>query len=39
LHIDVSLGRIKIDAIDCLDGTPLVDIKPWIADIDIGTMQ
>lgn len=27
-------SRIGIDAIDCFDGTPLVDIKPWIATID-----
>ncbi|MDA5095446.1 tRNA (N6-threonylcarbamoyladenosine(37)-N6)-methyltransferase TrmO [Aliiroseovarius sp. KMU-50] len=27
-------NRIGIDAIDCFDGTPVVDIKPWIATID-----
>ncbi len=27
-------ARIGIDAIDCFDGTPVVDIKPWIASID-----
>lgn len=27
--------RIGIDAIDCYDGTPVVDIKPWIETIDI----
>ena len=32
--IDESAGRIEIDAIDCVDGTPLVDIKPWLATID-----
>ena len=29
LSIDQAAGRIAIDAIDCLDGTPLLDIKPW----------
>jgi len=34
LDIDQSAGRLTIDAIDCLDGTPLVDIKPRIETID-----
>ena len=34
LEIDQATGRITIDAIDCVDGTPLIDIKPWIAGID-----
>ena len=34
LAVDMQDGVIEIDAIDCLDGTPLVDIKPWIASID-----
>lgn len=33
--IDLSRGRIDIDAIDCFDGTPLVDMKPWLATIDM----
>lgn len=28
-------NRIGIDAIDCFDGTPVVDIKPWLETIDI----
>ena len=32
--LDAEAGRLEIDAIDCLDGTPLVDIKPWIARVD-----
>lgn len=32
--IDHAAGRITIDAIDCLDGTPLLDLKPWLATID-----
>ncbi|MCF6197942.1 MAG: tRNA (N6-threonylcarbamoyladenosine(37)-N6)-methyltransferase TrmO [Hyphomicrobiaceae bacterium] len=35
LDIDKQTGKITIDAIDCLDGTPLIDIKPWIGDIDV----
>lgn len=34
LAVDQQAGTIEIDAIDCLDGTPLVDVKPWIAAID-----
>ena len=34
LAIDPAAGRIDIDATDALDGTPLVDIKPWIATVD-----
>lgn len=33
--IDPEAGTIEIDAIDCLDGTPLVDIKPWLPGIDM----
>ena len=34
LSIDVSAARIEIDAIDCLDGTPLLDIKPYLPSVD-----
>ncbi len=33
--LDLDAGRIGIDAIDCYDKTPLVDIKPWMPAIDI----
>lgn len=33
--LDEKTGRIGIDAIDCLDGTPVVDIKPWLETVDI----
>ncbi len=33
--LDAAAGRIGIDAIDCLDGTPVVDIKPWLETVDI----
>ncbi len=32
--LDPEAGTIGIDAIDCMDGTPLVDIKPWHETID-----
>lgn len=31
---DQDTGILGIDAIDCLDGTPLLDIKPWMERID-----
>lgn len=31
LAIDNATGRISIDAIDAIDGTPLVDLKPHMA--------
>ncbi len=34
LSLDPGKGVVEIDAIDCMDGTPLVDIKPWIESID-----
>lgn len=34
IDLDQNTGRITIDAIDCLNNTPLVDIKPWIATVD-----
>jgi len=34
LGIDQATGVIEIDAIDCMDGTPIVDIKPRFASID-----
>ena len=33
--LDQETGRFGIDAIDCLDGTPLVDLKPWLETVDI----
>jgi len=33
-RLDAAEGRLEIDAIDCLNGTPLIDIKPWFASID-----
>jgi len=33
--LDAAAGEIGIDAIDCFDRTPLVDIKPWLDTVDI----
>ncbi len=33
--LDAQTGELGIDAIDCFDRTPLLDIKPWKPGIDI----
>ena len=33
-RVDAEAGVLKIDALDCFDGTPLIDIKPWIETVD-----
>lgn len=33
--IDPASCTLTIDAIDCFDGTPLLDIKPWLPTVDI----
>ncbi|MGE0210179.1 MAG: tRNA (N6-threonylcarbamoyladenosine(37)-N6)-methyltransferase TrmO [Parvibaculaceae bacterium] len=35
LAVDRQNGIVSIDAIDALDGTPLIDIKPWLETTDI----
>jgi tRNA (Thr-GGU) A37 N-methylase len=35
LEIDVTKGVLQIDAIDAFEGTPVLDIKPWLASIDV----
>lgn len=35
LEVDAEAGVLRVDALDCFDGTPLVDIKPWIETVDI----
>lgn len=32
--LDPDSATIGIDAIDCFDGTPVVDIKPWLETVD-----
>ncbi len=34
LGLDIAAGRLELAAIDCLDGTPLIDVKPYIVGID-----
>lgn len=34
VSVDVASGLVGIDAIDVLDGTPVVDLKPYYASID-----
>ncbi|RWE96169.1 tRNA (N6-threonylcarbamoyladenosine(37)-N6)-methyltransferase TrmO [Mesorhizobium sp.] len=34
VSLDIDTGRIDIDAIDVLDGTPVFDIKPYFASTD-----
>ena len=39
VDVDQAAGRITIDAIDCLDCTPLLDIKPWFETLDVAPDQ
>jgi tRNA-Thr(GGU) m(6)t(6)A37 methyltransferase TsaA len=34
VSLDAAGGRLDLDAIDVLDGTPVIDIKPYFASID-----
>jgi putative methyltransferase, YaeB/AF_0241 family len=34
LSIDIDAGRVEIEQVDCLTGTPLLDIKPYFPSID-----
>lgn len=34
IALDVAAGLMTLDAIDVLDGTPVIDIKPYFASID-----
>jgi tRNA-Thr(GGU) m(6)t(6)A37 methyltransferase TsaA len=34
VSLDIEAGRIGLDAIDVLDGTPVIDIKPYYASVD-----
>lgn len=35
LSVDPASGVLQIDAIDAFDGTPVLDIKPWLASVDV----
>ena len=32
--IDINDGRLKIEDVDVVDGTPLLDIKPYVPEFD-----
>jgi tRNA-Thr(GGU) m(6)t(6)A37 methyltransferase TsaA len=32
---DPVTGRLSVDALDCLDGTPVLDVKPWLQSVDV----
>ncbi len=34
LSLDIAAGRLGLEAIDVLDGTPLIDIKPYLVSAD-----
>ena len=35
VEVDAEAGLLTIDALDCLDGTPVLDVKPWLATVDV----
>ena len=35
LACDAEAGTLDIDALDCIDGTPVLDIKPWRQGVDV----
>jgi tRNA (Thr-GGU) A37 N-methylase len=35
IGFDLAAGVLMLDAIDAFDGTPLLDIKPWLPSIDV----
>ncbi len=35
LACDQKTGRLDVDALDCLDQTPILDIKPWRSSVDV----
>jgi len=34
LSLDITSGRLDLEAIDVLDGTPIIDLKPYFASVD-----
>jgi len=34
LSLDAGRGLLEVDALDAFDGTPLIDLKPWVAAVD-----
>lgn len=39
LMLDASAGVLTLDALDAFDGTPLLDVKPWLHSVDIPPAQ
>lgn len=39
IAIDPAAGILTVDALDAFDGTPLLDIKPWLHSVDIPPAQ
>jgi tRNA-Thr(GGU) m(6)t(6)A37 methyltransferase TsaA len=39
LEVDALAGVLTVDALDAFDGTPLLDIKPWLHSVDIPPAQ
>lgn len=35
LTIDLVTGHLTVDALDAFDGTPLLDLKPWLTSVDV----
>ena len=35
LTCDAGMGVLRVDALDCLDRTPLLDLKPWRIKVDV----
>jgi tRNA (Thr-GGU) A37 N-methylase len=35
LAIEAEGGHPTVDAIDAFDGTPVLDVKPWLASVDV----
>jgi len=34
LSVDIAAGRLEVGMLDCLDGTALLDLKPYVATVD-----
>lgn len=39
LGVDQAAGLLELDALDAFDGTPLLDIKPWLPSVDVPPAQ
>lgn len=35
LSSNVETGIVEVDALDCLDDTPVIDLKPWRQGVDV----